>query len=190
MRLLTPALSPSLSIGLRSLVPSRPRAGLLVPSASPQTPLQLLRSLLAICLHPALLPPSPLLSQAPAWGPLLSSSHCALSFLCASFFCRSLKPPSFITQWTGSRYCAFLATLSGASAQPGGRPLALGKVWDVDPGEAFVLRQVYCDRPPSRQDRAPKSTGCSFGEKPQVPPLEARLYQVPSRHGSLGFLPS
>lgn len=32
------------------------------------------------------------------------SSHFPLSFLCASFFCRSLKPPSFITPWTGSRY--------------------------------------------------------------------------------------
>lgn len=186
-----PCPQPTLSIGLWPLVPSRPWAGLLVPFASPQVPLQLFRSLLAICLHPALLPPSSLLSQAPARGPLLSSSsHCTLSFLCASFFCRSLKPPSFITQWTGSRYCAFLTTLSGASAQPGGRPLALGKVWDVDPGEAFVLRQVYCDLPASRQDRTPKSTGCSFGEKPQVPSLEAQLYQVPGRHGSLGFLPS
>lgn len=138
-----------------------------------------------LCCYPLLSSPRLLLG-----GPLLSSSsHCTLSFLCASFFCRSLKPPSFITQWTGSRYCTFLATLSGASAQPGGRPPALGKVWDVDPGEAFVPRQVYCDPPPSRQDRAPKSTGCSFGEKPQVPPLEARLYQVPGRHGSLGFLP-
>ena len=108
-----PCPQPTLSIGLWPLVPSRPRAGLLVPSASPQVPLQLLRSLLDICLHPAPLPPSPLLSQAPARGPLLSSSHCTLSFLCASFFCRSLKPPSFITPWTGSRYCVFLATLSG-----------------------------------------------------------------------------
>lgn len=98
-----------------------------------QVPLQPLRSPLAASLHPALLPPSPLLCQAPAVGPpLSSSSHFPLSFLCASFFCRSLKPPSFITQWTGSRYCAFLLTLSGASAQAGGR---LGQVWDAEPAK-------------------------------------------------------
>ena len=190
VRLLTPALSPALSIGLRPLVPWRPPAGLLVPSTSPQAPLQLLRSLLAVCLHPALPLPSPLLSQAQAGGPLLSSSHCTLSFLCASFFCRSLKPPSFITQWTGSRYCAFLATLSGASAQPGGRPPALGKVWDVDPGEAFVLRQVCCDPPPSRQDRAPRVHGLLLWGKAPGAALGGTVVPSPQQTREPGLPPS
>ena len=188
--LLATALRRTLSTTLPPVAGAREvRAGLLVPSTSSQVSLQLLCSPLAICRRPAALPPSPLLSS--GGPPLSSSSHFPLSFLCASFFCRNLKAPSFITQWTGSRYCAFLTALLGASAQAVGRPLALGKLWDVDPGEAFVPRQL-CKGPLPRQDRASQVRGLlPFGERPQVLPfLEAWLYQVHGGHRSLGLLMS
>lgn len=50
----------------------------------------------------------------PCWPP-------AAPPLIPSFLCRNLKPPSFITLWTGSRYCPHPL---GASVGAGGRPLA------------------------------------------------------------------
>lgn len=65
------------------------------------------------CCRPSLLP-----GLLPPWGQL-PSSHLPLSILCASFSYRNLKLPSFITQWTGSRYCCPSAS-GGRSLPPRG----------------------------------------------------------------------
>ena len=124
-----------------------PALGPLTAAALPGTPPSCSLSLLS---------PAPLSACCP-------SSHFPPSFLCASFFCRSLKPPSFITLWTGSRYCAAL-TLQGASARAGVRPPAPGRSGHGPCEGGGPATPPRADRAPEAMTAPPgKALGAALG---------------------------
>lgn len=88
-----------------------------------------------------------------------------------SFLCRNLKPPSFITLWTGSRYCPHP---QGASVGAGGRPLAPGKGW------ALTLWEQVSQHP-SRGSTEPMRPPLLLPGRPQALPWRHRSQPAGAR---------
>lgn len=115
----------------------------------------------------------------PRSAALLPSTHPLLSLpsflpLCF-FFRRSLKPPSFITPWTGSRYCCALSAPLGACAQAGARPPGQAQIGALTRGSPRAKswgEQACRDRWQDRGRTEPHtSMAVPWGQGPRSCPL-------------------